>query len=51
MVPGQLFLKNFRQTLVAASVVGTPTITHGRTQFAAWGLTAINPDVSDVFVE
>jgi penicillin amidase len=36
---------------VVASVTGTPTLTHAHSQGIAWGVTAINPDVTDVFVE
>ena len=32
-------------------MVGTPVITHGRSKIGAWGVTALNPDVTDLFVE
>lgn len=41
----------YRASLVAATVIGTTMITHGRSEFMAWGVTAINPDVIDLYVE
>jgi penicillin G amidase len=43
--------ETYRTYLVGATVVGTSTITHGRTPIMGWGLTAINPDITDLFVE
>lgn len=43
--------ETYRTSILGASVVGTPSITHGRSSIAAWGVTAINPDVTDLFVE
>lgn len=43
--------ETFRASLVAGSLVGTTIVTHGRTAFMAWGVTAINPDVTDLYVE
>lgn len=40
-----------RTYLAGATVVGTPTFSHGRSPLLSFGLTAINPDVSDLFVE
>lgn len=40
-----------RVSIVGATVVGTTIISHGRTDYMSWGVTAINPDISDVFVE
>lgn len=40
-----------RTYLAGASIVGTPSFTHGASPVASFGLTAINPDVSDLFVE
>ena len=37
--------------MAGASLVGLPSITHGRTPIMAWGVTAINPDIEDIFVE
>jgi penicillin amidase len=37
--------------LTGASVVGTPMFSHGRTPHMAWGVTALNPDSTDMFVE
>jgi len=43
--------EKYRTSILGASVVGTPQLTHGRSPIAAWGVTAINPDVTDLFVE
>merc|ERR1712127_780864 len=40
-----------RTYIAGASVVGCPTFTHANTPVVAFGLTAINPDVSDVWLE
>ena len=40
-----------RTFLVGASVVGTPSLSHGRTPVMAFGQTAINPDVTDLYFE
>ena len=40
-----------RTYLLGASCVGTTSFSHGRTPVLAWGMTAVNPDVSDIFVE
>lgn len=40
-----------RTYIAGASVVGCPTFTHANTPIAVFGLTAINPDVADVWVE
>ena len=37
--------EQFRASLVASTVVGTTIITHARSAFMAWGVTAINPDI------
>lgn len=36
---------------MGASCAGTTTFSHGRTPVLSWGMTAVNPDVSDIFVE
>lgn len=43
--------ETYRTYIGGFSVVGSPSLTHGRSPIVSWGLTAINPDVSDVFVE
>lgn len=43
--------ETYRTYIGGFSIVGSPAITHGRSPIVSWGLTAINPDVSDVFVE
>jgi acyl-homoserine lactone acylase PvdQ len=40
-----------RTEIVAASLVGSVILSHGRSPLAAWGVTAINPDITDVYVE
>ena len=40
-----------RTFLAGASLVGAPVMTHGRSPIVSWGLTAINPDVCDLFIE
>lgn len=37
--------------IVGGSHIGLPLFSYARTKFMAWGATAINPDVSDLFVE
>ena len=37
--------------VVAATIVGSVIMTHGRSPLAAWGVTAINPDVTDIYIE
>ena len=37
--------------IVGTAMVGTSAISHGRSPYAAWGVTALNPDVVDIFVE
>lgn len=37
--------------LMGGSHVGLPLFSYARTKYMAWGATAINPDVSDLFVE
>jgi penicillin amidase len=43
--------ETYRTYLAGASLLGSPVMTHGRSPIVAWGLTAINPDVSDLFIE
>ena len=38
-------------SITCASITGTVLLTHGRSKIAAWGVTALNPDVTDLFVE
>jgi len=40
-----------KTSLTIASMVGTVVFTHGRSKHLAWGITALNPDVTDLFVE
>jgi len=40
-----------RTFLVGGSLVGTPSYTYGRSPHGAFGVTALNPDVTDLFVE
>ena len=37
--------------MIGGSFVGIPGFTYGRTPFGAYGGTALNPDVMDIFVE
>lgn len=37
--------------LMGGSHVGLPLFSYARTKYLAWGATAVNPDVSDLFVE
>ena len=41
----------YRTFMAGGSLVGTPVFTLGRTPFAVFGGTALNPDSVDVFVE
>ena len=43
--------ETFRTSVIGASLIGCPMMTHGRSPFMAWGVTAINPDVTDLYVE
>lgn len=40
-----------RVFLAGGSLVATPSFTYGRTKYAAWGCTALNPDVMDLYIE
>lgn len=40
-----------RTEIIAASLVGSVILSHGQSPLAAWGVTAINPDITDVYVE
>lgn len=37
--------------VMGGSHVGLPLFSYARTKYMAWGATAINPDVSDLFIE
>ena len=37
--------------IAGGSLVGTPSVSYGRTKFLAFGLTALNPDVIDLYQE
>lgn len=37
--------------LTGASIVGIPIFTYARSKYSAWGVTAANPDKSDLFIE
>jgi len=37
--------------LVGGTIPGIPLVTYGRSATAAWGVTALNPDISDLYVE
>eukprot|EP00347_Sterkiella_histriomuscorum_P009270 403341851 len=37
--------------LMGGSHIGLPLFSYARTKYMAWGATAINPDVSDLFIE
>jgi acyl-homoserine lactone acylase PvdQ len=43
--------ETYRTYLAGFAVVGTPSFTYGVSPVASFGLTAINPDISDLFVE
>ena len=43
--------EEYRASLVTGTVVGTTIMTHGRSEYMAWGITAINPDITDLYVE
>lgn len=50
-VTNSLTGETFRTSVIGASLIGSPIMTHGRSPFVAWGVTAINPDVTDIYVE
>lgn len=37
--------------VVGGSVIGLPVFSYGRSKYYAWGATALNPDIQDLFVE
>lgn len=41
----------YKTYLIGASLVGLPVISYGRSPFASWGISALYPDVIDLFVE
>lgn len=40
-----------RASIIGGSLVGLPLFTHGQSDYAVWGLTALNPDTMDLFTE
>ena len=43
--------EEYKTYMVGAAIVGMPQFLYGRTPFASWGVTALNPDVTDLWVE
>ena len=43
--------EEYRTYMLGGSIVGMPFFTYARTPFGAIGATALNPDITDVFVE
>jgi len=43
--------ESYRTFLTGGTLVGTPAFTHARSPLGAMGVTALNPDVTDLFVE
>ena len=43
--------EDYKTYIMGGSFVGIPAFTYGRTPFSAYGGTALNPDVMDMFVE
>ena len=43
--------EEYKTYMLGGSIVGMPFFTYARTPFAAIGATALNPDITDVFVE
>lgn len=41
----------YKTYLIGGTFIGLPMFLYGRSPFAAWGITALNPDVMDLFVE
>lgn len=37
--------------MAGGSIPGLPIFTYARSKYASWGVTALNPDVTDIFVE
>jgi penicillin amidase len=44
-------LTQSRTFVSGASLVGSPSFTYGRTPYLAFGVTALNPDITDLYVE
>lgn len=44
-------LANDKAYIAGANLVGTPSMFYGRSAYGAFGCTAINPDVTDLFSE
>lgn len=47
----RLSWKNGTEFIAGGSTPGFPLFTYARTKYIAWGVTAVNPDISDLFVE
>ena len=43
--------EEYKTYLIGGTIIGLPAFLYGRSPFAAWGVTALNPDVIDLFVE
>ena len=41
----------YKTYLVGATLVGVPVFSYGRSPYASWGVTALYPDVMDLFIE
>jgi len=37
--------------IIGGCIIGSPLMTYGRSKNFSWGATALNPDISDLFVE
>ena len=41
----------YKTYLIGATLVGLPVFSYGRSPYASWGVTALYPDVMDLFIE
>jgi acyl-homoserine lactone acylase PvdQ len=40
-----------RVSFLNAQIVGSPLISHGKSDVASWGATSLNPDITDLYAE
>lgn len=43
--------EEYKTYLIGGTLIGVPQFMYGRTPFASWGVTALYPDVMDLYVE
>lgn len=43
--------EEYKTYIVGGTIIGIPGFLYGRSPFASWGVTALNPDVVDLYIE